>query len=485
MRNWLSVENLEKVARLLWGLLLFTVPVTTFRYIPSVYGRTLVRPMALYPLALLFPLFLWLSWRKRKFSWPPHREILFAFLLLAMLATLLAGFRQPVALRGAQYWERALRAWFSLGVGFMFFLCAFWMNRSSADLRYSLGWLYAALILTTCWSSIQALGAHTSLIDQELLTKIQLSFSDRPLARWRASGFAYEPAWLADQLLFLYFPWLLGAILFGFRLTRYRWLEPLLLLFTLGVMVLTYSRSGILIMGMIAVLAILSAGRKWLIQAWKWFTAPFSNRTYSFEYVMPRAVVILMITVSMAGVFAFLSKYEYFANLWNFDLEEGIVGYVVGIYAGPRLAYAWASVETYMQNPLSGVGLGASGFYLYDNLPNWALFNLPEIARQISPDASTFPNTKNMYVRLLAETGLFGFWFFSAFLLGVLGSVRKLFKQNIYLATAGLCIWLAVVLRNITQDSFTFPVMWIALGMFLGLSTWKSSKTEKKNSVIG
>jgi hypothetical protein len=49
--------------------------------------------------------------------------------------------------------------------------------------------------------------------------------------------------------------------------------------------------------------------------------------------------------------------------------------------------------------------LGASGFYIYQNLPDWSLTTVPEIASSLSPENRLYPNPKNLYVRLLAETG--------------------------------------------------------------------------------
>jgi hypothetical protein len=45
---------------------------------------------------------------------------------------------------------------------------------------------------------------------------------------------------------------------------------------------------------------------------------------------------------------------------------------------------------------------------MYDNLPDWALTTVPEIARQLAPSNRLYPNPKNMYVRLLAEGGSAG-----------------------------------------------------------------------------
>ena len=464
-----NLARLEKLAAILWGLVLVTLPVTTFRFIPSFYGTTLVRPLALYPLALLFGVLLVLAWRKRRFAWPLHSIPLAVFLLLALLTTLLAGLRPPVPLRTFSYWERVVRAWFSVAVGLVFFYSAAQMNRSEADLKRSLRWLYAGLALTLAWGALQVVAIYTPLIRIQTLSKVQLLFSARRLLNRRVSGFAYEPSWLSDQLVILYFPWLFAAVLTNYRLTRYKWLEPALLLGLLGLEVFTFSRSGILSLAVTSLAVIVLTGRRWMLRIWGWFSAPFSNPAKPAGKLL-RGGVVLVILAVVAGAFYLLSDYPYFARLWQFNLEGGFIDYIINISAGPRLAYSWAGVQTYAQHPLGGVGLGASGFYLFDNLPDWAYVAMAEISRRLSPDSNVFPNTKSLYIRLLAETGLVGFWAFVAYLLAILGSIRTLFARRRYIAVAGLCIWLTVFLRNFTQDSLTFPIMWIGFGIILGLA---------------
>ena len=50
-----SSENIDKLTRFLWAAVLFTLPVTSFRYFPGLGETTFVRPLAFYPLALLLP----------------------------------------------------------------------------------------------------------------------------------------------------------------------------------------------------------------------------------------------------------------------------------------------------------------------------------------------------------------------------------------------------------------------------------------------
>ncbi len=125
-------------------------------------------------------------------------------------------------------------------------------------------------------------------------------------------------------------------------------------------------------------------------------------------------------------------------------------------------------------SPVTGVGLGGAGLYMFDYFPDWSLSGLPEMDRFLSPDSNLIPNIKNLYVRILAETGLVGFWLFIAFYSSILGSIWKLLRgKNAFprfVGTAGLFIWITIALRNFTQDSLTFPVMWVSLGLVVGFA---------------
>jgi O-antigen ligase len=109
---------------------------------------------------------------------------------------------------------------------------------------------------------------------------------------------------------------------------------------------------------------------------------------------------------------------------------------------------------------------------------------VPEVARLVSPNNRLYPNAKNLYVRLLAETGLIGFFMFLAFLFSILGdallalqSRRALLR---YLGIAGLFSWLAIAVYNVTQDSFATPNVWINFGILAGMTAHAlESETSK------
>jgi O-antigen ligase len=165
---------------------------------------------------------------------------------------------------------------------------------------------------------------------------------------------------------------------------------------------------------------------------------------------------------------------------------DSVQDFIIENSAGGRAAYTFGALGAYEESPITGVGLGASGFYIYDHLPDWALTTVPEIARQLSPKNRLYPNPKNMYVRLLAETGLIGLFVFFAFLFSVLGdALRGLqFKTSLgrYLGIAGIFSWFAVAFYNITQDSLATPNIWINFGMLVGMTALMRASEEIPDS---
>ena len=464
--------SLDDLPRVLWAAALLTLPVTSFRWFPFLDEGTLIRPLALYPLALLLPLLLVQGWRKKiDLYWAGAFVALGMLVLFVFAATSFGALIDPIPLRGQVFAGRAIRALATLIIGIVFFICAAWMNRDEHDLRFTVRWILAGLLLDLAWSGLQAVTYYTDLLEKEMVTHWQLAFSMRELIRSnRISGLAYEPAWLAGQFATIYIPWLFAAVLANFRLTRLKWLEPVLLALSLLVLLATYSRGGLLTTLAAAALTFLFLGREVMRTIWNWFTSGFRGRPREMAF---RAGMILVFIALSAGAFLFLGQKDYFRRLWDINAES-LSEYIVDINAGARGAYSAGALAAFNDYPWTGVGLGASGFHIYQNLPDWALTTVPEIAKQLNPENRLYPNPKNLYVRLLAETGLIGFFLFIAFQFHVLGDtlilLRRPGKAARFAAVAGVFAWSAVAFQNFTQDSLTTPNIWLVSGVLVGLS---------------
>ena len=479
MKSYLSSQSsLGNLTRIMWALALLAIPVTSFRYFPGLGESTYVRPLAFYPLALLLPLLLIQLLRNKINSpWPGSLIVLGAFLLALLAATMFGVLHAPLEMRGQSYWGRAIRAWATVFIGLSFFVTAVWMNRDEDDLKFSVGWLLAGFVLDIAWSGVQALAFYTPLLQKVTVTHWQLAFSMRELVKTnRVSGLAYEPAWLAGQIATVYLPWLFAAVLTKTHFTRFKWLEALLLGLSGLLLLVTFSRGGLITALGAVTLTFLLVGGELMRAGWRWFFSGFRRSGHIaqrwFQAMGLRIGMLLVILAMLAGAVSFLGQKGYITRLWT-TRAESLEDFIIENSAGARAAYNWSGLATYAEHPWLGVGLGASGFYLYDNLPDWALTIVPEIARQLNPSNRLYPNPKNMYVRLLAEGGLLSFSFFLAFLFGLLGDALFFLRKPgllRFLGIAGLCSWLAISLYNLTQDSFATPNIWVNLGILVGLS---------------
>ena len=461
---------MNRFARFLWGAALFTLPVTSFRYFPFLGETTYVRPLSFYPIAFLLPI-LFIQLIRGKTSIPRAGAVtpLIVFVLFTLAATSFGTLLDPLPLRGQEYGGRAIRAWATLIIGLSFFVSAVWMNRDEEDLKFTITWLMAGFVVDVLWSGIQSLAFYTPLLEKVTVTHWQRAFSMRELVRTnRVSGMAYEPAWLAGQIVTVYLPWFFASVLTRVRVTRVKWLEILLLGFGALLLLATFSRGGLLIAVVASILTFLFAGRAELRTLWNWLISGFQRGEKWFL----RVAALVLVFSALIGAGFFLSQKGYITRLFSTQAES-VEEFIIKNSAGARAAYTFGALGAYDESPLTGVGLGASGLYIYDNLPDWAMTTVPEIARQLSPENRLYPTPKNMYARLLAETGLFGFIFYIVFLFSILGDSLIGLRSNTlvmrYIGIAGIFSLIAIALYNNTQDSFATPNIWLIPGIVSGI----------------
>lgn len=128
--------TVDSTARVLWGAAMLTVPVTSFRWFPFLGEGALVRPLAMYPLALLLPL-IFIQWRRGNIRLN-GRCVRSAGSIdpLYRRSDQLRATIDPIPLRGQIYSGRAIRALATLLIGLTFFISAIWMNQNEDDLRF-------------------------------------------------------------------------------------------------------------------------------------------------------------------------------------------------------------------------------------------------------------------------------------------------------------------------------------------------------------
>ena len=475
------LTRLQKVA---WVLFLITLPVTSFPYLPSMIGGVaLVRPLSIYPLILL----LVIAIIPRLFSRPIPMTIgsILPFILIAIASSVLSLLGDIDPMLGVTVGERVLRAMLTLGLGIAIYLTVSIFPRSPDELRSSLRWFYVGFILALFWGSLQAVYVlQFNPAYFQFLNRLQGYISTRKIFYNRVSGMTYEPNWFGEQISFLLIPWLLGSVLSGESVFRWRWrkvtVEWILLLWSIFILILTFSRAGLanLVFLLVLSLIFLRAPRGRTTTLGRSSLARWSRRILE-------AGLVLALFIGM--VFTASTRNEFFSRIWNYwsEVKEQSLGdFFEYIGFGARFMYAEAAYNTYTANPVLGVGLGNYAFFFQEMLPDEMLASTPEVLRILTPEIgrNRLITPKNLYFRILAETGLIGMAAFLAFLIAILGCALFLRlssdPQQNYWGTAGLLGLLVFFVAAFSFDSLALPNMWVVFGLVTS-STWIFYRSEK------
>jgi O-Antigen ligase len=476
---------LRFIQRAAWVLLLLALPVTSFPYFPpAMGGEALVRPLSLYPLAILILLVV----IPKLLSQPISKTVLTLapFVLIASASSLLSLMRGIAPALGISMEARVLRGMLTLMIGCAFYLTLVLLHESIDDLRFSLRWIYAGGAIALLWGSIQAINiAFPTPSLFAFLVRAQEFISIRPLRQDRIAGLTYEPHWFAEQIILLLLPWSLAAVLNGYTVFRRRWrwltVEWLLVGWSVMLLPFTFSRAGLMnLVVLIMISFLLFRPRLYLdsdlsqpaVVPRRWIPSPLQRRM--LETVLVLAVVIL--PIYLVG-----TRNLFFARLWQYwrKPEANLQEYLSYLGFDARLVYAQAAFNTYLAYPVLGVGLGNYAFYFEEMLPYRPIAEVPEVLLMITPEPGRdrLITAKNLYLRLLAETGIVGAVTFLAFVIANLGCALYLWltrqKEWEYWGAASLCGLLAFSLSALTFDSFVIPNMWVLFGLITAATSVK------------
>jgi O-antigen ligase len=472
-------------------MLLVSIPVTSFPYfpLPRAFVETLVRPLGLYPLGGLILLEAFVpdpAGRKLPRVLAPS----LAFAAVAIASTALALLDPALSLRDQVPLSRALRGVITLAIGLAFLLASLRMATSWKRILASVRWLLVGLSVSVAWGLLQGSRLLFRWPYYAPLNAVQRLFSTWDLNETRVTGLSYEPSWFADQLAVLFFPLLLASLLTGAHVLLRRkggWLlEVALLSGGLIGLALSYSRGGVLTLALSTALGLVVAlAVRWSdLLGWLRLVARRRTNEHRRRWIAAFRVSLGLMAAAAIVVAAvgLVSRDWYFSRVWeNLGKIGDLPAYFLALGASTRYALAAAAWRVFGEHPVLGVGLGQSGFYLFDRLPDWALERNPEMAFMLLPSSWTFPNPKNLWVRLLAETGLAGSLFFVVFLvLLAAGSLTLLSRRSLesrLIGLYGVIALPAVLLSGISLDSFALPTMWIALGLIAsGIEVLKTER---------
>lgn len=144
-----------------------------------------------------------------------------------------------------------------------------------------------------------------------------------------------------------------------------------------------------------------------------------------------------------------------------------------------RLGIYTASWLVFLENPIVGAGYGQQAFLAKDKYPDWAVKNNWEFRdKYLNEDNPSFPPGYNLYLRLLAETGLVGLLIFALFFFLIVTRCLKLIKsEDKTIEIFGLVLFVSMIgffLNWFKMDTFRVYGFWISLALLIVINTYRN-----------
>lgn len=483
---------MQRLIRWLWAGLMLALPVSSLPLISSLFGVQSVAAFSIVFLLILFIVwFIPYLWRGGRI--PLAAAPVLAFVVVALIASFGSFFIPIPSFRDESRWFTIIQNLITLGVGISAYLLASTWPREKNDFLHLLRWLNYGGVIMILWSGVQAFyiikfGGYALWMEnlQDVISSSGLLYYKR------VTGLAFEPSWLAHQLNMIYLPWWLAATLRKFSAHRFRILgfsfENFLLAGGIATLFFSYSRIGWLSFMVVVGYLILDFSLKLvgklqhiITRRWERPVLKSAGKT-----VLPIFIFVGLISVYLGmllGVGYGLSKLDpRMEQLFNVQAlkEEGAMMFANRLVFAERVVFWQTGYEVFNDYPVLGVGIGNAGYYFPEKMPAFG-YGLTEVSRLLF-EYSGLPNTKSMWARLAAETGLVGLALFLTWLAVLWFSGRSLKRSKDRLSQAiglfGLFVLVGLLVEGFSVDTFALPYFWLSLGILTaGLNHWLTETT--------
>jgi hypothetical protein len=476
------------------GLAVVTLPITSLPLLSKIMGGTLVAPAS-----AIFILILAAGWMPvyllRVGTLPVEMKPFLLFIIAAMVSSAAAFFLPLPPYKDYSIINAEIKALITLCIGCVTYVIVAIWHHDLPRLTTTLRLVNASGLIILAWSFIEMViilfrGSNYP----SFMVRFQDLISIRPLYdsafRTRVGGFTYEPSWLAHQLNLVYLPYWLAATVTGYsaakKILRIS-VENILLAGGIVILYFTISRIGLLAF-LLMVAFVFYRLNAYLV---RWLRHRLQGRSqvkrWRLDRLLPLLLGLAVFIVYTGGVVGLLVMWAHFdprtARLLSLQaLPSNLFDFAFKVDFAERVIYWSIGWSVFGRYPLLGVGLGNTGFFFLQYLPNLS-YRLPEIVN-VAFLANTLPNVKSFWVRLLAETGLIGSSLFAAWQVVLwkggtfLRSNRSALLRT--LGWMGAFAILAFLAEGFSIDSFALPYLWFAMGLLTAASAF--ARRDKNQS---
>ncbi|MAT42034.1 MAG: hypothetical protein CL609_06805 [Anaerolineaceae bacterium] len=462
-------NQIHKINYLFWGLLLFLLPITSLPLTAKLLRSSMVAAPSI--ILMGFLLVFWLVPRILKQKNLYFSKPLFLFLVFSILSSFTAYFLDIPLQKNLSLIHTQTEGLITLFIGFGFFIIISNFITTDRILIKTIQIIAISMIPLFIWSAIQLVSWMVFGAYSDTLLNIQsLLSTSGNLYRGRITGFAFEPSWFAHTLTIFYIPLWLGLSIQNISVFHNKILkisfENILLFFSIIFLIFTKSRIGLVSLAFMSVYLMIKIHAVLIKQGKKLVLHSFKVNLSNF-YIS--GILVIIYIVGLVTSIFFISKFDKrMENLLNPATYQNqqFSSIANEFQVAERVMYWQAGWRVFNDYPILGVGLGNSGFFFEEKLSSftWAL----DEPRNIFYREDYLPNNKNLWTKILSETGVTGFSMFFIWLV-LIWSQANLLKRDtnpLYqsIGYAGLFAIIAFVFEGFSIDSFALPYYWLIAG---------------------
>lgn len=478
-----------------WWLMLVSLPVTSFPLLSRLFGGTSVAP-----LSLIFLVFLLLAWYVpllfKTRAIPRHSLPLMLFMILALISSLAGYFLLTPTFREISPWRNLLESLVTLGIGVCFYLVVSTYLDSSKKVGQFLRLINYSGLVMLLYALLQAAIFYILWNYPPVMRTFHAYISSSFLFQRRTTGLAYEPSWFAHLLNLVYLPIWLGMSIKKVSAHKFRvWkfsLENVLLVLGVAALFLSFSRIGWLAFIVTVGFLVFRLMHNLSLRLVSKIQERYESELRSSIKMLIRSGFWFITLVVMVGILigagVIMTKIDpRMAELFNLAVirEKGFLEWAGKLIFAERIIYWDAGLKVFLTYPILGVGLGRSGYFFQETFASFG-YKLPEIVHILNRN-DFIPNAKNLWVRLLAESGLIGFSVFTSYLYIHWKSARMIEKAGKGLLYSvglfGQLFMVALLVEGFSVDTFGLPFLWVSLGVIAAVQ--RIIYVEKSNEMPG
>lgn len=430
-------QQFDSLQRFLWGALIASFPFTALEIWPShlkQFGEPAVLIAALLGVLVLADAVL----RPERIFIPKGRSawLLFLLMLVIGLSFFISHPINPYMWPGHNPWTKSAKQitqWFA--DGWVVYLTLRFV-RTWRDFRFALKCLFIGLLLVTGSAFLEVAAHHWPGGRADLVYQFLHNGGMESSGRLNLLG--YEPSIASDYLLSLIPLLVCGAYYWKSRHWLFFWSAIALVLFcgtfSLG------SFGALLAAALMVGIVYARRGSKGML-----------------------AGLILLLVVLVASAVTSSKGEQFLGDRVSEMLDSGLDPSNISSFSTrQRLASAEAAFNIFLEHPWTGVGVGKSPFYMYATYPVWAL-NQGDLRAGFA-DTDVLPMALNLFLQMLAETGVVGTAVFIALLLsmladcyGAMNAAKERWKRA---AFAGILFALVAQIIHYNAMSWTGMRYW-------------------------